>query len=114
MNRQEQHPGFIAKIALGIPFRNRRSLWLIYHESGLFRSLELKSGLLWKLDSLHEALILQILRERRSAVKAQLGASKAYKDPATEEKYARELERIHDVMVAIGNRPAKVDEGEAS
>lgn len=84
----------------------------VFASSGLLRveyfSRATGKWLLWKLDEVHELLILQVLRDKIAKLKADLYAERVSGRPDIEWKQA-DLDRLKRIMDEIGARQLAKD-----
>jgi len=94
----------VAYAQIGHPHRKSPMLFALFVENGLLRAELCKNSshpaIIWKLDDLHEALILQLLRERRSRLRAQIHRSL---DPDRAAVLEAEYQAVKQAMIDAGN-----------
>lgn len=103
----QRNPSAVTYATIGHPHRKTVLLFDIFVDSGLLRA-ELCANpnharCLWKLDDLHEALILQLLRAEAAKHKALNHAAKLEGEhDRAEQSYSNYL-KIKDALAKAGN-----------
>lgn len=103
-----RHPEALAHATIGPPMRPYPSEFDILVVNGLLkvslRATTRHSSCLWKLDDLHEALALQVLREKRDRIRCQMVLCGELKEDYRIPELKTQLYELNDALEAIGNR----------
>lgn len=89
-------------------------LFALFVENGLLRAELCKNSsrpaILWQLDDLHEALMLQLFRERRDRLAAQIHIATLERDLPRLGELEIDFQRVKQALVDAGNvMPDKSD-----